>query len=566
MACNGQNTGSATASVSGGTAPYTYAWSNGQNSATISGLTAGTYTVTVTDNNGCTASNVYVLTTASAIVVNPSQTTIACHGGTSVLLVSPTGGSGTYTYSWSHDGGNTTNTATVTAGVYYATVTDSAGCSVTYCFVVNQPSALACGITQVNVTCNGLTTGSATVNGTGGTGLYTYAWSNGQTMQTATGLGAGTYTATVTDGAGCTSTCTVTITEPTALSVGTSNTNVSCVNPTGTAMAVVGGGTPPYTYLWSNGATTSAISGLAAGSYTVTVNDANGCGPISATAVIGAPTPVTCTASVTQSISCSGYQNGQATVVPGGGNGVYNVIWNTAPAQTTLTATGMGAGTYTVTVFDSDGCSSQCTVTVTEPGPLVYSFSTGGAVCQGGNNGTATITPVGGTPYTVGNAYVYLWSNGQTTQTATGLSSGTVYVTVTDSLGCSLQAAIILTQSAALNCNTTCTPTSCGQALGTATVNVFGGTPPYVYQWSNGGTNGINTGLVAGVYTVLITDASGCTTTCTAMVGQAAAIQYSLQVTNALCNGGNGSISITNLNGGSAHMVMYGPMPWRYDR
>ncbi|MBL0053846.1 MAG: T9SS type A sorting domain-containing protein [Bacteroidetes bacterium] len=374
-------------------------------------------------------------------------------------------------------------------------------------------------------------------------------WSNGATTATMSDI-AGTYTVIVTDCNGCTTVCTVVIAEPTQLTVGTSNTNVTCQNPTGTAVAIVGGGTAPYTYLWSNGATTSAVTGLTPGTYTVTVNDANGCGPVTAQAIILAPVPVTCSTTATMS-TCNGYHNGTATVTAGGGNGLYSIIWNTAPTQTTTTATGLAAGTYTVIVMDGLGCLSTCSVTVTEPAPMVYTYNVNNT-CSGSNGGVATINTMGGTMYTVGDPYTYLWSNGQTTQTATGLGAGTVYVTITDSMGCSIQATVIVPAGSTLSCNTICTPTYCGQALGTATANVFGGTAPYIYQWSNGNNNSVNTGLIAGVYTVLITDANGCTTMCTAMVGEPAAISYSLTTVNALCNGGTGSITITNLNGGTA--------------
>nr|MBK9653592.1 T9SS type A sorting domain-containing protein [Bacteroidota bacterium] len=550
VSCNGQGTGSATATVTGGTAPYNYLWNNGQQSSTATGLMAGTYTVTVTDFKGCTNTQSYSITSGVNIIVNPSQTPILCNGGTSVLTVNPTGGTGTYTYSWSQAPLNTTNTATVNAGVYYVTVTDGAGCSITYCFVVAQPNPVACAISSTGVSCNGTANGSATANVIGGTLPYSYSWNdaNSQATQTAIGLGAGTYTVLVTDSNGCTSQCSITITEPQALSVGTSNTNVSCQNPTGTAVAIVGGGTAPYTYLWSNGASTSAITGLLPGTYTVTVNDSKGCGPVTAQATILAPVAVTCSATSTMT-SCNGYHNATATVTPGGGNGVYSVIWNTTPAQTTLTATGMSAGTYSVVVLDGLGCSSTCTVVVQEPAPLVYSYNINNT-CAGSNGGTSTINAMGGTMYTNGNPYTYLWNNGQTTQTATGLGSGTYYVTVTDSLGCAIQAVIIMPQAQSMTCNTFCTPTACGQATGTATVNVFGGTMPYTYQWSNGNTNVINTGLTAGTYTVLVTDAQGCTTMCIANVGQPANIQYTLAVVNPACNGGTGSVTITNLNGG----------------
>ncbi|MBL7926932.1 MAG: T9SS type A sorting domain-containing protein [Bacteroidia bacterium] len=552
VVCNGGNTGSATVNATGGSAPYFYMWSNGQMTQTATGLSAGVYTVTVADYNGCTQSIAVTINSSTSIVVNPTAGTITCFGGTTTVSVAPTGGTAPYSYTWSHDGGNTTNTAIVGAGVYYVTITDSLGCQVTYCFIVTEPAQLMCAISSTNVLCNDIANGTATVSTVGGTPGYTYLWSNGSTDAALTGLAAGSYTVTVTDANGCTSVCSVTIAEPAVLTLGTSTSNTSCGTDNGTATAVVGGGTMPYSYIWSTGETTASIANLAAGSYTVVVMDANGCGPLTATVVIGNNAPVSCT-TTTINPTCSGYANGSASVVAAGGNGSYTYMWNTAPIQTTITATGLAAGTYEVVVTDLSGCTSVCTVELTEPDPLVLTSTQNNNACNGGVSGIATVTPYGGTPYTVGEPYTYLWTNGVTTATATGLASGTYYVTVTDSVGCSAVICIIMQQPVVMSCNTSTTPTVCGQAIGSATVNVFGGQAPFTYMWNTAPmqTNAIATLLSAGTYTVVVTDANGCTTSCTATVVQPGSVSYTLAVVNAACSGGMGTITASGLNGGT---------------
>src|SRR5205085_2640694 len=167
--CNGGATGSATATVTGGTSPYFYFWNNGQMTQTANGLTAGTYIVTVTDYKGCTISATYIITQGTAIAANPTQGSINCFGGLTAVSVAPTGGNGPYTYSWSQDALNITNSAVVAAGTYYVTITDASGCHTTQGFTVTQPSQILCGISSSNVTCNGANNGTATTAASGGT-------------------------------------------------------------------------------------------------------------------------------------------------------------------------------------------------------------------------------------------------------------------------------------------------------------------------------------------------------------------------------------------------------------
>ncbi len=521
-ACNGGTTGTATAIASGGTGTYTYLWSNGATSNSISGLSAGTYSVTVNDGSTCTATQSVVISDPAPLSVNIAGNNIGCSGfnsGSAFAFV--TGGTPTYSYLWSS--GSTFNTAFgLAAGVYTVTVTDANGCTGTQSVTITQPaSPLTSSITaSSNVNCFGGNDGSATASGAGGTPAYSYAWSNGANTATASNLTAGTYICTVSDINGCVSVAIATITQPaTAVSVLiTGSTNVTCNGGNdGSATASGSGGTGAITYAWSNGSTTATATGLTAGSYTVTATDANSCTDIE-TVTISEPPAVTASFT-TVNVSCFGGTDGSTAAVGSGGNGgAYTFLWSTG--ATTSSITGLAAGSYSVTITDNSGCTGVETQIVTEPAVLTASIALGNNVsCNGGNDGSATASATGGS-----TAYSFAWSNGSTTATATGLAAGTYTVTVTDANLCTDTETITITEptpvvaATTLNNNVSCF----GGNDGSATASASGGTGPYTFAWSNGGTTATVSNLTAGTFTVTATDANGCTNTETITITQPA--------------------------------------------
>ncbi|MEN2401101.1 T9SS type A sorting domain-containing protein [Flavobacterium sp. MC2016-06] len=518
VSCNSGSNGSATVSVTGGTAAYTYSWAPaGGTAATATGLTAGTYTVTVTDANGCTATQSFTITQPAPLITSIGlQTNVSCNGGSNgTTTVSVTGGTGAYTYSWAPAGGTTATATGLTAGTYTVTVTDANFCTATQSFTITEPNILVASAgSQTNVSCNSGSNGSATVSVTGGTPSYTYFWAPaGGTAATATGLTAGTYTVTVTDANFCTATQSFTITQPVALAAtaGT-KTNVFCNGGSnGTATVNVTGGTGAYTYSWvPAGGTAATATGLTAGIYTVTVKDANLC-TATQSFTITQPAPLVATAGTKTNVSCNSGSNGSATVNVTGGTGAYTYSW--APAGgTAATATGLTAGTYTVTVTDANLCTATQSFTITQPAPLVATAGTKTNVsCNSGSNGSATVNVTGGT-----GAYTYSWAPaGGTAATATGLTAGTYTVTVTDANLCTATQSFTITQPIILAATVTQTNVTCiGGTDGSAGVTVTGGTGTYSYIWSpSGGTAASASGLTAGNYSVTITDANGCTLT-----------------------------------------------------
>jgi gliding motility-associated-like protein len=534
--CFGQSTGIATAAGNGGTTPYSFVWGTtpGQFTATATGLPAGPAPVTVTDANGCTATTTVTITqpatahtTTATVTTNYNGSQISCFGSSDgAVRANPTGGVSPYTFSWSM-GNLTQNVTGLPAGTTYCvTTTDANGCTATACVTLTQPSAVTATIdaaSVVNVGCNAGATGSATVAGTGGTGAYTFVWTNGQTGATATGLAAGQHCVTVIDANNCQASTCVTITEPAAPLAGTavvtSNYNgaqLSCAGATDADIEInPTGGTSPYTYVWDNGPTTQDQIGVGAGVYCVTVTDFNGC---TLTSCVTVTAPATLTATVpgagVTNVLCFGQSTGIATAAGNGGTTQYSFVWGTTPGQFTATATGLPAGPAPVTVTDANGCTATTTVTITQPATahtatasVISNYNGSQISCFGAADGIVRATPTGGVA-----GYSFQWSTSANTQNVSFLLAGVYTVTTTDANGCTATAAVTLTQPSSVTATIAGqSDVNCfGNATGSATAAGNGGTAPYSFVWANGQTGATATGLPAGQHCVTVSDANAC--------------------------------------------------------
>jgi trimeric autotransporter adhesin len=431
--------GSATASATQLATPvtYTYAWSNGATGATATGLAAGTYTVVSTDQFGCTASGTAVVGTNNvSINVTTSSTNTSCGAATGSATATPTSGLAPYTYLWSNSAATQT-ASNLGAGTYSVVTSDANGCTGTASATVNNPSAPLVTSNITNVLCGGASTGGITTSSTGGTMPLTYIWSNGATTQNLLNIPAGTYSLTVTDAANCGFTLNgLAVTAPAAITLAGFPTLAPVTCNGGTNGSITGvfitGGTPPYTYAWSNGATTQNLLNIPAGNYSGTVTDVNGCRYVSPTVPITEPTAITLGGvPVFTQVRCFGGSTGAITnVVITGGNPPYTYAWSNGATTTNLI--NIPAGAYSGTVTDVSGCRFVAgPVNITQPAAALAG-STTTTNDSGTGNGAVQLTVTGGTvPYT------YAWSNGTTAQNLLNVTGGATYtVVITDGNGC----------------------------------------------------------------------------------------------------------------------------------
>ena len=553
--CAGNCDGSITVIPSGGTIPFTYLWDDpaAQTTAQASNLCAGTYNVVVTDANGCTDNNSGTVNNPVGLTALATGTDVSCNGvcdGSAFATV--TGGTPPFTYLWDDPAGQTSDTAVaLCAGSYTVTVTDVNGCDFIAPVTISEPDPIVITFSNViGLQCDGDCIGEATADVSGGTAPYTYSWDDALTQNTATAdsLCASTYTVTVTDANGCSETASVTINGPNGFSSNiVSSTNTSCNGDCdGTAVVEGIGGTPPYTFQWNNPATTAndTVTGLCAGIYSVTVTDVNGC-IATASVVIDEPDLLDATTTA-DDVSCFGECDGAATAFTLGGTFPYTYQWNDPANQTTLTAVGLCPGNYEVEITDASGCIATAPVTIFEPTEITLDTTIVNATC-GFCNGEITAMPDGGVP-----GYTYLWGNGETTATITGLCPGVYTVDVTDAIGCTVNFDIAVSNDGGPTSATVAVSdaTCFGVCDGEATVTPVGGAAPYTYLWVPGGqTTSTVTGLCAGSYNVQIVDAEGCIFTQLVTVNEPAEIVSNANTTQATCGQCDGEIVLAPTGG-----------------
>lgn len=551
VSCNGITDGEAAVIPSGGTTPYSFSWNTGQSTDTISGLSSGNYTVTVTDKNACTTiSSLFISEPTQLNIQIGSKTDVSCNGVSDGKIdVVPSGGTPPYSFNWSNGSINDSLT-NIVAGTYTVTITDANACTDSLSIKILQPTALSISILDtVHVSCFGLSDGEAIANAQGGTLPYTYLWSNGQTSDTLSNVPSGSYTITITDNNNCNIIDSIQITEPNNL-IGTTfvDSNVSCRGfNNGQGHIEMTGGTFPYTYSWSNGGSSDTIFNLLAGGYTVTVSDTNGCSTIDSL-FITEPTALDVTTSIDIRVSCNGLNDGRVLAVGNGGTPPYQYNWNIG--QTTDTAFNVGAGSYTVTITDDNGCTDSSSISINQPNNLLAnSLKINDVSCNGLSDGSAFASASGGTiPYT------YAWSDNQTNDTALSLIAGIYSIIITDNNGCNDSASIQINEPSILivvldsSSNILCT----GNADGAINISTNGGTFPYTYQWNNGNTSDSLFGLSVGQYSVTVTDNNGCTDTLGTSLTEPDTLRFNFDtLINVRCKGqGNGQIK-TSASGGT---------------
>jgi hypothetical protein len=477
--CNGGSS-TVTVSATGGTPPYT-------GTGTFS-RSAGTYSFTVTDANSCTGTTTGNITQPAALVPSSSNTPILCHGGSSTVTVSASGGTGPY---------SGTGTFSRPAGTYSFTVTDANSCTATTTGNITEPAALVPSSSNTAILCHGGNS-TVTVSASGGTAPYSGTGTFSRP--------AGTYSFTVTDANSCTATTTGNITEPAALVPSSSNTAILCHGGNSTVTVSASGGTAPY-----QGTGTFSRP---AGTYSFTVTDANSC-TATTTGNITEPAALVPSSSNT-AILCNG-GNSTVTVSANGG---------TAPYQGTGTFS-RPAGTYSFTVTDANSCTATTTGNITQPNAVEASSSNTAILCNGGNS-IVTVSASGGTaPY-------------QGTGTFSR-PAGTYSFTVTDANSCTATTTGNIIQPPGLVPSSSNTAILCNGGNSIVTVSASGGTVPY----SGTGTFSVP----AGTYSFTVTDAHGCLATTTGTITEPDAVEASSSNTAILCNGGSSIVTVSASGG-----------------
>ncbi len=553
VTCNGDNDGTIDVSSTGGTPPYQYAWnlSSIGNNPNPTGLAPGTYQVTVTDDNGCTAVTSASLTEPTSLAASSAITNLTCNSDNSGSIdITVSGGTPGYTFAWNDTNiGDTEDPTGLAAGDYEVTVTDANGCTVVVSSTITQPTELTANAIGTNLDCNGDNSGSITVIANGGTGDYTFAWSDGSIgdTDTPTGLAADNYEVTVTDENGCTAVANATLTEPALLEVTLSSVDISCFNGNdGVIDLTVTGGTTPYTFNWSATGIGNVedATNLPIGTYDVLITDANGC-TTETSATLTQPTELQFS-STSVDASC-GDNNGSIDISVSGGIAPYDFNWSNDNFDGTEDPNGLAPGTYSVTVTDGNGCTIIGSESVNTPSGLAASAIGADASCNAATDGSVDLTVSGGS-----QPYTYVWNdpafNGL--EDLTDLPAGIYNVTVIDDIGCEVTASATVNEPDVLEVSGSSVNAVCGEPNGSISLTITGGTQPYNVDWSDDTLDGIEdpVDLFPGMYSAVITDANDCVATIDIEVDAPEELLASVVVTDVLCfdeNTGAIDVSVT---------------------
>jgi hypothetical protein len=537
--CNNSGDGTLQVNASGGTAPYEYSIGGGdyQPVSNFNYLNAGTYNLTVKDENGCTSTTAININQPAAIDASATATNSTCGNNNGSLLVIGSGGSGSG-YQYSLDGLTFSSSGSFTslmAGNYYLTVKDGSNCKTVISKTIYDANGPVIGqVSNTNIGCYDGNDGSITINGvTGGTGTLQYSingvvWTTNNTF---TGLSSGVYGVYVRDVNGCIGTQTVTLTQPSPFTITNTVVNASChFANNGSLTVFAAGGSGTLAYSIDNGMTfqsSNTFSNLTAGAYNIIVRDAASCtGEISA--LVSQPAEIFFNSGILN-VSCHDENDGSITVYAYGGTGALNYSLNGSTYQISNTFNNLNGGNYVVYVKDANGCIKQNTITVDEPAILLLNSIVSDVSCHGGNNGVIDLSVTGGV-----GVNSFDWSNNANSEDVFSLEAGTYSVVVEDNNGCTTSGAYIVSEPLEpliINAVVVHTTSNSGQIDATIT----GGTSPYTYSWSNGSTTPDLTDLSPGTYTLTITDANDCVTSASYTVENVSSIaenddQFTLQL------------------------------------
>ena len=547
------------ASVKGGLPPYTVSWSNGSNLNAISGLCSGSYTINVTDANGCAISQDVEIENPSEISVSLSTSNLTCYDVCDGRITSVVnGGKGPYTYLWSN-GGNGAIAENLCEGIYWVQVTDVNGCTDYDTIAIGNGVPISASFFAVDADC-GQCNGSLTVTASAGNGPpHSYLWSNGDTNSTISDLAAGIYHVTIIDNSGCSEQFTTTLNNVGGPSLSDTSYNVSCFGLCdGSAKAMASGATAPYVYQWYDPMmqTGDSASALCEGHYFYSATDSNGCVSYDSVTVYE-PTEIMITSSIT-GITCPGDSTGSIEVMVNGGATPYTYSWSNG--DTTALTDSLAQGTYTLVVMDSSGCSAEDTFDLMDPVSLSVNFTADNTNCFGSCDGLVIANVSGGS-----SPYTYQWNDpsSQNTQIAAGLCAGYVSVTVTDANGCQTTDSALISSPPAIVLSPSLNNPSCENGdNGSIDLVIAGGSPPFWVTWDNGMSGANISGLTAGTYAVTIIDSNNCVMTDSYTLNDPSnPLSLTVNISNASCGMGDGSASAIASNGSGSYTFVWNTIP-----
>jgi gliding motility-associated-like protein len=568
VACFGGTNGSISTSPSGGSAPYGFAWTgpNGfvSSDQNLSVLEAGDYTLTLSDDNSCEETFLVTVNQPTDIMVLNTITDVLCFGDSDGgIEITPSGATPPYSFLWTGPSGfsaSTQNISNISAGDYSVEITDDNDCLFNFTYTVNEPGAIVLVESITEVLCAGDFTGAVDLTVSGGVLDYDFSWTgpNGFTANTEdiSNLEAGSYTIDLTDGLGCSASATYTIQEQFDVLLSASSTNISCFGAgDGSIDLTLSGGVAPFIFDWTgpNGFTSSDedLIGLEAGVYDVLATDFNGCTETSQVEILE-PSEIVLDI-VSTNINCFGDADGTITLTTTGGTAPLDFSWIGPNAFTSSSQNlaGLEPGDYEVTLEDANGCSVSDVVTITENADLTVSIETFNSNCQQ-SDGLAVASAAGGS-----GSLTYVWEDEFGTELVQNdslidVQSGTYVAIVSDELGCTIQATVVISDDNGTLSGIVINPICADGNDGAIDTELIGGTAPFIYEWTDG--NGFTsdqedlTDLVAGTYVLSITDANNCVFSETFEVIDPAAITSVVSLVEVSCAGGDGSIDLAIQN------------------
>lgn len=552
--CNGKKDASIRLYANGGTPPYKFVVdTKTNNTGEFDQLSAGLYKVSISDVNGCPAKMDVVITEPAKLTYSLLADSISCVGAEDgYVQLDVKGGQTPYKYQW-NNGETQPIIKNLKKNTYKVTVTDDLGCSFTDSIKVYEPTPLILKVTISDVACNGKSPGTATAFlESGGTPPYDYLWSTNVGLQPTAkviGLTSGIYTVTVSDTKGCKISQVVSIGESPELKISSTSANPKCFgDKTGDIEAKITGSYPPYTYLWSNGATTPKIENLVGGTYYLSVTDGYKC-IFRDTFEIKQPDSIAVTGIVVNN-DCFGQKNGSISLDVKGSVGNYSYTWsNGAPSGTKID--NLKAGNYSVDIKDALGCVQKYSTDITQPDSILILTNVKNTTCSGGAAGEISIQVTGGAqPY----GYNWVSNNGFTSsqQNLTTLKSGTYNLTLSDAKGCTSLASAKIDDPVSFSVSENIKKPKCyGASDGAIDLTLSTNAATLKFKWNTGDTTQNIANIKGGIYEVTVADANGCSTSKTYNVAQPDSISIMVTTSDTLCFQKLGEIS-AEAKGGTA--------------